>query len=120
MALEQLPRGAASSDHTACGFEESRHESDLWADDADGSDPSASLLHRLRADWERVKEAELRRLLQKTPGLGERAEQEIERSLQRLMNTLLHPAMESLRRESREGNAASLSASLARLFQLGE
>ena len=63
-------------------------------------------------------EDELRRLFNKLPDLDERARTEIEQSFQRLVNKLLHPPLESLRDEAREGVPHGLLEALKRLFQL--
>jgi len=78
------------------------------------------VLRQLRRDWERSKEEELRRLLNKLPGLDERSREEIRQSFDRLVNKLLHPPMESLRDESRHGIPRTLVEALAKLFQLKE
>jgi glutamyl-tRNA reductase len=76
------------------------------------------VIERLRLGWERPKEDELQRLLNKLPDLDDRAKDEIRRSFDRLMNKLLHPPLESLRDESRVGVPRGLLDALARLFQL--
>ncbi len=78
------------------------------------------VLRQLRRDWERSKEEEMRRLLNKLPGLDERSRDEIRQSFDRLLNKLLHPPMESLRDESRHGIPQALVEALAKLFQLKE
>ena len=76
------------------------------------------VLQQLKRDWERSKEDELRRLLNKLPQLDERSREEIRQSFTRLVNKLLHPPMESLRDESRHGMPHALLEALAKLFQL--
>jgi glutamyl-tRNA reductase len=76
------------------------------------------LIQRLRDDWQRPKDAELRRLLNKLPELDSHAREEIERSFDRLVNKLLHPPLESLRDESKNGVPHGLLDALARLFKL--
>jgi glutamyl-tRNA reductase len=76
------------------------------------------VLQQLKRDWERSKEDELRRLLNKLPQLDERSRDEIRQSFHRLVNKLLHPPMESLRDESRHGIPRTLIEALAKLFQL--
>ena len=68
--------------------------------------------------WQKPKEEELQRLLNKLPEVDDRARDEIRRSFDRLVNKLLHPPLESLRDESREGIPRGLLDALARLFQL--
>lgn len=76
------------------------------------------VIERLRLGWQKPKEEELQRLLNKVPELDDRAKDEIRRSFDRLVNKLLHPPLESLRDESREGVPRGLLDALKRLFQL--
>jgi glutamyl-tRNA reductase len=76
------------------------------------------VIERLRTGWQRPKEEELQRLLNKLPELDDRARDEIRRSFDRLTNKLLHPPLESLRDESRKGVPRGLLDALKRLFQL--
>jgi glutamyl-tRNA reductase len=50
--------------------------------------------------------------------LDQRTQDEIRQSFDRLVNKLLHPPLESLRDESREGVPHGLLDALARLFRL--
>ena len=76
------------------------------------------VIRRLRQGWQKPKEDELRRLFHKLPELDERQQGEIRQSFERLINKLLHPPLESLRDESRNGIPSTLLEALARLFQL--
>lgn len=76
------------------------------------------VIERLRLGWQKPKEEELRRLLNKVPDLDDHAKDEIRRSFDRLTNKLLHPPLESLRDESRKGVPRGLLDALKRLFQL--
>jgi glutamyl-tRNA reductase len=76
------------------------------------------VIQQLKEGWERPKEEELRRLLNKLPELDDRAREEIRRAFDRLVNKLLHPPLESLRDESRHGIPSALLDALAKLFQL--
>jgi glutamyl-tRNA reductase len=76
------------------------------------------LIQQLRQGWEKPKEEELRRLLNKLPELDDRAKEEIRRAFDRLVNKLLHPPLESLRDESRHGIPRTLLDALAKLFRL--
>lgn len=76
------------------------------------------VIDQLRLGWQKPKEEELERLLNRLPHLQARDKEEIRRSFDRLVNKLLHPPLESLRDESREGVPRGLLAALARLFQL--
>jgi len=76
------------------------------------------VIEQLRKGWERPKEEELGRLLNKLPELDDRGRDEIRRSFDRLVNKLLHPPLESLRDESRHGIPHVLLDALSRLFRL--
>lgn len=76
------------------------------------------IIRRLRAGWQQPVEDELRRLFNKLPDLDDRARDEIRQTLDRLVNKLLHPPLESLRSEAEKGSHHSLLEALKRLFQL--
>ncbi len=79
---------------------------------------SGPIIRQLKRGWEKPKEEEMRRLLNKLPELDERGRAEIREAFDRLLNKLLHPPMESLRDESRHGIPHALVDALKRLFQL--
>ncbi len=76
------------------------------------------VIRQLKQGWQKPKEEELHRLLNKLPELDDRGRDEIRQSFDRLINKLLHPPLESLRRESRHGIPHALLDALAKLFQL--
>jgi glutamyl-tRNA reductase len=76
------------------------------------------VIQQLKQGWQKPKEEELARLLNKLPDLDERSREEVRRSFDRLLNKLLHPPLESLRDESRHGIPHVLLDALSRLFQL--
>jgi glutamyl-tRNA reductase len=76
------------------------------------------VIRQLREGWQKPKEEEVRRLLDRLPGLDDRGRDEIRQSFDRLVNKLLHPPLESLRDESRNGVPHGLLDALARLFRL--
>jgi glutamyl-tRNA reductase len=76
------------------------------------------IIRRLKQGAQQPMEDELRRLFNRLPDLDEEARVEIEQSFQRLVNKLLHPPLESLRDEAREGVPHGLLEALKRLFQL--
>ena len=79
---------------------------------------SGPVIRQLKAGWEKPKEEELRRLLNKLPDLDERGRAEVREAFDRLLNKLLHPPLESLRDESRHGIPSALVEALTRLFRL--
>ncbi|MBN1911155.1 MAG: glutamyl-tRNA reductase [Pirellulales bacterium] len=76
------------------------------------------VIRRLKHGWQQPKEEELRRLFNKLPDLDEASQAEIRRAFDRFVSKLLHPPLESLRDESRQGIPSALLDALARLFQL--
>jgi len=93
------------------------HETERFMAECEHREKSP-LIQQLREGWERPKEEELRRLLNKLPELDEHARQEIRQAFDRLVNKLLHPPLASLRDESRNGKPGVLLEALAKLFQL--
>lgn len=77
------------------------------------------IVKRLREQWRDVVDSETDRLFKKLPHL-ERDRAEIEKSIERMVNKLLHPPLEVLRDESREGSPHGLLDALKRLFRIGE
>lgn len=77
-------------------------------------------IRRLKERADRVKEDELKRLLNKLVDPDERAREEIAQSFDRLVNKLLHPPLESLRDQAERGTPHGLLAALRELFQLKE
>ena len=76
------------------------------------------VIQRLNEEWQKPKEEELRRLLNKLSDLDQRSRDEIRQAFDRLIGKLLHMPLESLRHESRHGMPSALLDALKRLFQL--
>ena len=76
------------------------------------------VITQLRDLWQQPKQRELDRLLRRLPEIDENARQEITQAFDRLVNKLMHPALESLRHASRHGPPQNLLDALKRLFQL--
>jgi glutamyl-tRNA reductase len=81
---------------------------------------SGPVIARFRRGLECVQAAELERLYARLPELDERSRQEIDQFADRLVAKMLHPPLESLRDESRNGTHHGLLEALQRLFQLRE
>jgi glutamyl-tRNA reductase len=75
------------------------------------------IIKRLREHHHGVVHEELARLFARLPHL-EKDRPEIERSFEQLVNKLLHPPLEVLRDEAREGTPHGLMNALKRLFRL--
>jgi glutamyl-tRNA reductase len=79
---------------------------------------SAPVIARFRQGLEHAQSAELERLFGRLPELDERSQREIRQFADRLVGKMLHPPLESLRDESRNGPPHGLLEALQRLFQL--
>ncbi len=77
-------------------------------------------IRRLKDRARRLKDEELQRLFNKLDDLDERSRDEIGRSIDRLVNKLFHPPLETLRDEATTGTPHGLLDALRRLFQLKE
>ena len=75
-------------------------------------------IRRLKEQADQVKMDERERLLKRLPDLDDAARDEITQTLNRLVNKLLHPPLESLRLDSKTGAPHGLLDALKRLFQI--
>jgi len=78
-----------------------------------------STIAQLRQQADKVKTAELERLMNRLEGLPENQRAEIEQSFHRLVNKILHPPLESLREDTMSESGTLIDA-LKKLFQLGD
>ena len=78
------------------------------------------IVRQLRATWHEVSRQELEQLFQKLPNLSDPDRQAVARSVERIVNKLLHPPLEALRAEAQSGTPHGLMQALLRLFGLGE
>jgi len=78
------------------------------------------VVQRLRSQWHEINEEELRRLFNKLPHLSEQDREQIEYTVSRIINKLLHPPLETLREESHSGTAEGLVSALKKLFHIGD
>jgi glutamyl-tRNA reductase len=76
------------------------------------------VVQRLRSQWHEIREEELRRLFNKLPHLSESEREQIEKTLGRVINKLLHPPLETLREESHSGTPEGLLTALKKLFHI--
>ncbi|MCA8997707.1 MAG: glutamyl-tRNA reductase [Planctomycetaceae bacterium] len=76
------------------------------------------IVKRLREHWHDISRQELEILYRKLPDLGDREREVIEKSIYRIVNKLLHPPLETLRDEARQGPPHGMIATLKRLFHL--
>ena len=78
------------------------------------------VIKRLREEWHDIRQQEVERLMQKLSHLDESDRNEIEKSVERIVNKLLHPPLKALKDESRHGPPHGLVDALKRLFHLGD
>jgi glutamyl-tRNA reductase len=76
------------------------------------------IVKRLREQWSEVSRAELERLRGKLSHLHDDDMNQIEQSLSRIVNKLLHPPLEALKDEARDGTPHGLLEALRRLFHI--
>ena len=81
---------------------------------------TGELIGELRAEWNRVKDEEVDRLLHKCGALSAENEAEIRYAFDRLINKLLHAPMRSLRDESQEAKPSALLEAMRKLFRFTE
>lgn len=78
------------------------------------------IIKRLREEWHAIRQQEVEILFAKLPHLSEDDRNAVERSVERIINKLLHPPLEVLKDEARSGTPHSLLSALRRLFHLSE
>ncbi len=78
------------------------------------------MIARLKQQANSVKDAELRRLMNKLSDIDEQQRDEIATAFHRLTNKLLHPPLESLKEESDSANKNQLFDAIKQLFKLGD
>lgn len=76
------------------------------------------IVKRLRDEWHAIRQQEVDLLFAKLPHLPERDRQAIERTVERIVNKLLHPPLEALKDEAKGGTPHGLINALKRLFRL--
>lgn len=76
------------------------------------------IIKQLREHWHEISRQELEILFRKLPELDERQRESIEKTIQRVVNKLLHPPLETLRDEARTGPPTGMLKTLKQLFQI--
>jgi glutamyl-tRNA reductase len=79
---------------------------------------NGAVIQLLREQWSKTKDNELARLFNKLPELSGKQQDEIRYAFERLTAKFLHPPLESLRDESKNGEPQKLLEALAKLFKL--
>ncbi len=78
------------------------------------------VIKRLRDEWNAIRRQEVDQLFTKLPHLPAEERQAIERTIERIVNKLLHPPLEVLKDEAKAGPPHGLLDALRRLFRLQE
>lgn len=76
------------------------------------------IIKRLREQWFEVSQAEIQRLRSKLSHMDAGDMEQVEQTLSRIVNKLLHPPLEALKDEARDGTADGLLDALRRLFHI--
>ena len=76
------------------------------------------IVKRLREQWSDVSQKEMDRLRSKLSHLGDADIDQVEQTVNRIVNKLLHPPLEALRDEARDGTPPGLLDALSRLFHI--
>lgn len=76
------------------------------------------IIKRLREEWHEIRRKEMEILRKRMAHVDDKDFQSVERSIERIINKLLHPPLEVLREEAREGTPHGLLDALKRLFHL--
>src|SRR5690606_29056975 len=76
------------------------------------------VVKRLRDEWHAIRQHEVDQLFAKLSHLPDKDRQAIERSIERIVNKLLHPPLEALKDEAKAGPPHGLINALKRLFHL--
>lgn len=79
---------------------------------------SGDVVARLMEDWHGISKEELERLFNKLPHLTVKDREAVERTVERIVNKLLHPPLTVLKDESQDGTPHGLISALKRLFRL--
>ncbi len=78
------------------------------------------IIRQLRESWHDVSRQELELLFRKLPTLSATDRQAIERSVERIVNKLLHPPLETLKVEANTGSHHGLLDAIRRLFRISD
>ena len=78
------------------------------------------IIKRLREEWHEIREAEVRQLFAKMKHFEEGDRAAIEKTIEQIINKLLHPPLEALRDEARQGTPHGLLDAIKRLFHLSD
>ena len=78
------------------------------------------VIQQLRETWHEIGRSELNRLHKKLDNISEEDKDQIEQTIVRIVNKLLHPPLETIKHQSRQGTPHSLLKTVKELFRLGD
>ena len=78
------------------------------------------IVRQLREQWHAISQAELEILFKRLSHLEEKDRKSVEKTIQRIVNKLLHPPLETLKDEAKAGTPHGLLDAVRRLFQISE
>lgn len=78
------------------------------------------VIKQLREHWHDISREELEKLTKKLEHLAPQDRKEIERSVERIINKLLHPPLETLKDQAKDGTPHSLIDTVKKLFHLSD
>lgn len=78
------------------------------------------IIQRLRDEWHAISRQELDQLFRKLSHLRPEDRAAVERSVERIVNKLLHPPLQTIRAEAKAGTPHGLLDTIRRLFNLGD
>ena len=76
------------------------------------------IVKQLRDQWHEVREDEVAKLFGRLQHLDDKDRLLIEKTIEQIVNKLLHPPLEALKQEAKEGTPHGLMEALGRLFRL--
>ena len=77
------------------------------------------IIRELRESWKRVSDAEVTALMKRLPNLDDASRKQIEKTIHRITNKLLHPPLEAIREDAAREQPDGLVDAVRRLFGLG-
>ena len=77
------------------------------------------VIQELRETWHEIGRLELNRLFKKLDTVSEQDKQQIEQTINRIVNKLLHPPLETIKDQAKDGPPHSLLQTVKELFRLG-
>ena len=78
------------------------------------------IVQRLREEWHTISREEMDQLFRKLPHLEAGDRQAVERCIERIVNKLLHPPLQTIRDEAKAGTPHGLLETIRQLFHLSD